>query len=114
MPALVSCLTDDEKADTLNHLNVIRVLDRISPNILGRLALELGIPQEKIDVFHHDTKYFEDKKAKVIHFWLKNGEERSWRKLQRALYAVDERKAGDQIESDFLRKPWKDPRVCLL
>ena len=92
-------------------LNVIRVLDTISPSNLGRLALELGIPQSKIDEFHHDEKYYQDKKTKVVDFWLKNVDNRSWKELQRALYAINERKAGDQIESDYLVKLWKDPRV---
>ncbi len=96
----------------LGHLNVVRVLDSISPSNLRRLALELGIPHNRFEEFDRDSKYFCDLKAKVVDFWLKNGEERSWKELQRALYAVDERVAGDQIKSDFLDKLWKDPRVC--
>lgn len=103
--------TDDEVVDTLNHLNVIRVLDSISPSNLGRLALELGILQHKIEEFEHDAKYFSALKAKVVDFWLKNAEKRSWKELQRALYAVNEGKAGDQIENGYLDKLWKDPRV---
>jgi hypothetical protein len=89
------------------------VLDSISPSNLGRLALELGISQEKKEEFDHDIKYYQDKKAKVVDFWLKNADdhEHNWRRLQRALYAIDERKAGDQIERDYLGKLWKDPRV---
>ena len=89
------------------------MLDSISPANLVRFALELGVPQKQIDVYDHDTRYFNEKQAKIIDYWLKNGEKRSWKELQRALYAVDERKAGDQIESEYLRKHWKDPRVCL-
>lgn len=104
--------TGDDIADKLDHLNIVRVLDSISPKNLGRFALELGIPQNKYEEFDYDAKCFSDLKAKVVDFWLKNGKERSWKELQRALYAVDERNAGDQIENDFLSKLWKDPRVC--
>ena len=104
--------TGDE-ADTLTHLNVIGVLKSISPSNLGVLALELRIPHNKFEEFNIDIQFYQDRKAKVVNYWLNNADEcmRSWKELQRALYAIDERKAGDQIESDYLVKLWKDPRV---